>query len=127
MSTVLSHATKGRQRISSVMECSDNISRTLNFSSPSSHFKNTQSSVQNFPINQRRTHEYFQLQGMFSSCNIGSVNVVLKENWESIRFCFVLNDLARIQKRSMFTKQSDLCCFRKINKVYFLHKIENSC
>ena len=38
--------------------------------------------VQNFPINQRRTDEYFQLQGMFSSCNIGSVNAVLKENWE---------------------------------------------
>ena len=38
--------------------------------------------VQNFPINQRRTDEYFQLQGMFSSCNIGSVNVVVKENWE---------------------------------------------
>ena len=38
--------------------------------------------VQNFPINQRRTDEYFQLQGMFSSCNIGSVNVILKENWE---------------------------------------------
>ena len=38
--------------------------------------------VQNFPINQRRTDEYFQLQGMFSSRHIGSVNVVLKENWE---------------------------------------------
>ena len=38
--------------------------------------------VQNFPINQRKTDACFQLQGMFSSCNIGSVNVVLKENWE---------------------------------------------
>ena len=73
---------KDRQRISSVMECSDIISQSLNFSSPSSHFKNTQSSVQNFPINQRREDEYFQLQGMFSSYNIGSVNVFLKENWE---------------------------------------------
>ena len=43
MSTVLSHATKDRQRISSVIECSDIISRSLNFSAPSSHFKNTQS------------------------------------------------------------------------------------
>ena len=43
ISTVLSHATKGRQRISSVIECSDIISRSLNFSAPSSHFKNTQS------------------------------------------------------------------------------------
>ena len=65
-----------------MMDCSDIISRSLSFSSPSSHFKNTQSSVQNFPINQRRTDEYFQLHGMVNSCNIGSVNVVLKENWE---------------------------------------------
>ena len=43
MSTVLSHAKKDRRRISSVIECSDIISRSLNFSAPSSHFKNTQS------------------------------------------------------------------------------------
>ena len=84
MSTVLSHATKDSHRISSVMECSGIISRSLNFVAPSSHFKNTQSHSDSseFSINQRRTDEYFQLQGMFISCNIGSVNVVLKENWE---------------------------------------------
>ena len=43
ISTVLSHATKDRQKIRSVIECSDIISRSLNFSAPSSHFKNTQS------------------------------------------------------------------------------------
>ena len=34
-----------------------------------SHFKNTQShsDAQDFPINQRSTDEYFQLQDMFSS------------------------------------------------------------
>ena len=37
MSTVLSHATKDCQRISSVVECSDIISRSLNFGAPSSH------------------------------------------------------------------------------------------
>ena len=60
------------------------LTQYLNFSAPSSHFKNTQShsTVQTVPINQRRTDAYFQLQGMFSSCNIRSVNVVLKENRE---------------------------------------------
>ena len=43
MSRVLSHATKDRQRISSVMECTEIISRSLHFSPPSSHFMNTQS------------------------------------------------------------------------------------
>ena len=62
-----------------MMECSDIISRSLHFSAPSSHFMNTQVSltVQNFPVN-KRTDNYVQLQGMFSSCDIGSVNVVLK-------------------------------------------------
>ena len=84
MSTVLCHATKDRQRISSVIECSD-ISREALILVPHLHTSRTRKvilTVQNFPIYQRRTDEYFQLQGMFSSCNIGSVNVLLTENWE---------------------------------------------
>ena len=67
-----------------MIECSDIISRSLNFSAPSSHSRTLKVilTVQNFPIKQRRTDEYFQLQGKFSSSNIGSGNVVLKENWE---------------------------------------------
>ena len=59
------------------MECSDIISRSLNFVVRSSHFMNTLSLPrQNFPTNPRRAQEYFQLQSMFNS--IGSINVVLK-------------------------------------------------
>ena len=63
-------------------ECSDIISRNLNFRAPLTNVINAQDqSVQNFPFNQRRAEDYLQrdvqLQGMFNSCNIGSVNVVL--------------------------------------------------
>ena len=70
-------------------QLSDGMSQTLSREAlilvPHLHTSRTRKvilTVQNFPINQRRTDEYFQLQGMLSSCNIGSANVVLKENWE---------------------------------------------
>ena len=67
-----------------LMECSDIISRSLNFRAPLSHVRNTQNrSLQNFPFNQCREEDYVQrdvqLQGMFNNCNIGSVNVVLEK------------------------------------------------
>ena len=56
-----------------MMECSDIISRSLDFSSPFSHFKDTQSSVQNFPINQRRTDGVFN----FKVCSVAVILVLL--------------------------------------------------
>ena len=52
-----------------LMECSNIISRSLNFRAPLSHVRNTQNrSLQNFPFNQCREEDYVQrdvqLQGM---------------------------------------------------------------
>ena len=62
-----------------LMECPDMISWSLNFRASSSHLVNTyNTSLQNFPFNQRRADEYVQLKGMFNNCIIGSTGCVKK-------------------------------------------------